>query len=576
VSRVRGLSVNLRGAILEIPENWQTVALPGHNRQDGCDLSPQGPHTESGIAVAGELQSKQPWGYRLRFFWAAASAQPEHELRNERTLSASTGGGQIQWEMHGLRSGQWAGPWRCWWRGVKGKVCDGRALTLVAVRDPTVQEDCWKGQWGEADRGRPTWLRERRRSVEGRSGGHIVQWREVLAGVVTGGVQLADPYLEKHISIRMASARGLTTAALLARQLAQGRKVKQDQEQEAAQKAANDPAAWAAEVRRNALTKSAKEEERARGMTAAFVETEKAQATVEKLSARMQLLGLDHEALTGDVLNRVGELLSQAGMQPMQAHGLSARKDALRYQLLETMTAVMHTDTKLVLDTCVYPVKGILEQPKGKVVLIVTLPHGTQCTKNQIVSALRNLGEDVQVANVESRMSTTPTTAKTSSKTGKPFAPTIEIKLQGGGGLTPDLIEVIKNRQLVFTTDEGTRISGTVTVRAMYALEIHFNTQERSKIKIMWDILELLGLEAEGLNSLLTSGTRWGLEKVGLDEGLMCVRVTEERRVGDKVEPLRPNDISKMPQYGGPLFLAYFARSTDRDRVEACGALVDC
>jgi hypothetical protein len=110
----------------------------------------------------------------------------------------------------------------------------------------------------------------------------------------------------------------------------------------------------------------------------------------------------------------------------------------------------------------------------------------------------------------------------------------------------------------------------------MYALEIHFNTQERSKIKIMWDILELLGLEAEGLNSLLTSGTRWGLEKVGLDEGLMCVRVTEERRVGDKVEPLRPNDISKMPQYGGPLFLAYFARSTDRDRVEACGALVDC
>jgi hypothetical protein len=59
---------------------------------------------------------------------------------------------------------------------------------------------------------------------------------------------------------------------------------------------ANDPAAWAAEVRRNALTKSAKEEERARGMTAAFVETEKAQANVEKLSARMQLLGLDHGA----------------------------------------------------------------------------------------------------------------------------------------------------------------------------------------------------------------------------------------------------------------------------------------
>jgi hypothetical protein len=50
VSRVRGLIVNLRGTILEIPENWQTVALPGYDHQDGCNLSPQGPHTESGIA----------------------------------------------------------------------------------------------------------------------------------------------------------------------------------------------------------------------------------------------------------------------------------------------------------------------------------------------------------------------------------------------------------------------------------------------------------------------------------------------------------------------------------------------
>jgi hypothetical protein len=235
VSSGRGLSVNLRGATLEIPGNWQTVVLPGHDRQDGYGLSPQGTPMEGGIVVAGELQSTQPWGYHLRFFWAAASGPPEHVLRNKRTLIASARGGQTQWEMHGLRSGRGAGPWRCWWRGVKGKVCDGRALTLVAVRDPTAPEDCWKGQWGEADRGRPTWLRERRRSGEGLSEGHIVQWRAVLAGVVTGGVQLADPYLEKHISIRMAVARGLTSAALLARQITQDRKAKQDQEQECAE-----------------------------------------------------------------------------------------------------------------------------------------------------------------------------------------------------------------------------------------------------------------------------------------------------------------------------------------------------
>jgi hypothetical protein len=376
----------------------------------------------------------------------------------------------------------------------------------------------------------------------------------------------------------MAAARGLTAAELLARQLAQGRKVKKDQEQEAAQKAANDPAVWASEVRKNALAKSAKEEERARERTAAFVETEKAQLTVEKLSAKMQLLGLDDEALTGDVLDKVWELLSKAGMQKMPGRNQAEKKAELRYHLLEAMTAVMHTDMKLVLDTCVYPVKEILEQPNGRVVLIVTLPHGEQCTKTQVVSALRNLGEDVQVANVAIRMSTTPTTAKTKTrgKAENPFAPTIEIQLQGGGGLTPNLIEAIKKRQLVFTTDEGTRIGGIVTVRSMYALEIHFNAHERAKIKTMWDILELLGLEAEGLNSLLTSGTRWGLEKVGLDKGLMCVRVTEERRVGDKVEPLRPSDIPKMPQHGGPLVLAYFATRMDRDRVEACGVLVDC
>ncbi len=119
------------------------------------------------------------------------------------------------------------------------------------------------------------------------------------------------------------------------------------------------------------------------------------------------------------------------------------------------MTAVKDKDEAQVLDTCVFPVKELLEQSQGSMVLIVTLQDGAQCTKNQIVSALRNRGEDVQVAEVKSRMSATPTTAKTSGKAGKPFASTIEIRLQGGRGLNPGILEVIKNRQLVFTTDGG-------------------------------------------------------------------------------------------------------------------------
>ncbi len=121
------------------------------------------------------------------------------------------------------------------------------------------------------------------------------------------------------------------------------------------------------------MAKAAKQEERARSMTAAFAETERAQATVEKLSAKQRRLGLDHEALPEDVLIKVRELLSKAGMQPMPGRDPAERKAALRYQLLETMTAVKDKDEAQVLDTCVFPVKELLEQSQGSVVLIVTL-----------------------------------------------------------------------------------------------------------------------------------------------------------------------------------------------------------
>lgn len=71
-----------------------------------------------------------------------------------------------------------------------------------------------------------------------------------------------------------------------------------------------------------------------------------------------------------------------------------------------------------VIDTCVFPVKKILEQQQGSVYLIVTLQHGAQCTKNQMVSALKNLGAEVQVADVKSRVSAAPTAAKTKGKGG--------------------------------------------------------------------------------------------------------------------------------------------------------------
>jgi hypothetical protein len=239
---------------------------------------------------------------------------------------------------------------RC--RGLGAVPCssEGQALTLAAVRGPAAQDDGWNGKWGVEDQGRRyqlcSLLRERRHIVGGRPSCRTVQLSTALTSAGEGGDPPAGPYLKKHIGSRMAAARGLTAAALLAKQFDQELKVKRDREQEAALKAANDPAAWAAEVRMRSMAKVVKQEERARSMTAAFVETERAQATVGELIAKIRRLGLykDKEALSEGTLIKVRELLSKAGMQPMPGRDPAERKAALRYQLLEIMTAVKALD----------------------------------------------------------------------------------------------------------------------------------------------------------------------------------------------------------------------------------------
>lgn len=143
----------------------------------------------------------------------------------------------------------------------------------------------------------------------------------------------------------------------------------------------------------------------------------------------MQRLGLESKALHEDALRKLQKMMSNAGIQPMPGRNTAARQAALRYQLLETMTAVMDTD------------------------VIVTMQSGSWCTNNQIVSTLHNLGENVQTVEVKSRMSATPETAKTGGKVGKPFAPTIKIRLKGGGGLNPGILKTIQTRLLAFTTN---------------------------------------------------------------------------------------------------------------------------
>lgn len=599
----RRLGVNLQGATLDIPANWQPDVLLGHDRLLGDGLSSHEPRPGRGTSTVGELHSVGFWSHRLRFFRAAAPKPPEHALSTERTLGTPSAGDVqkqqcVGWPRPQARRG--AGTGSFWWTGVKGRAgterslmattvheqwVQGRALTSATVRCPAAQSNSWDASTPALATVRSS-PHERRRNAEGcpswrtaplsKTLPRVSDWRPSRGAQAPGGLQSEWQAASIAVDSHMAAARGLTAAALLQKQIAQELKAREEREQEASRAAANDPAAWAAKVRMSATAKAIKQQERVHSLMAALAETETAHAAVNELSAKLQRLGMGHEAVPDDVLDKVQEILSKAGMQPMPGPDSRARKAALQYQLLEAMAEMKDVNEAQVIDTCVFPVKKILEQQQGSVYLIVTLQHGAQCTKNQMVSALKNLGAEVQVADVKSRVSAAPTAAKTKGKGGKPFAPTIEIRIQGGGGLNSGLLDAITNRQLVFTTDEGTRVDGTVTVRSAYALEIHFNAEERSKIKLMWDILELLGLEGNGLNSLLTACARWSLEKKNLATGLMCVRVIEERRYGDVVQGLRPSDISTTPLYGGPLILAYFTTKEDRDRVEAEGALVTC
>jgi hypothetical protein len=558
---VRWLSVNLRGATLKIPGNWQTVVLPGHDRQDGCRLRLTRPHVSPlcgmcGAAAAVGLQDTQPRGYDLQVSLAAASAPPKHTRSSTPTLGASAGRARREWKGAGPRTAAgaswrdgwwteagagWRSNWRggmstwmgtgqgiSWWMGVKGRVRGKQRLTRVAVRDPAATRLELPG------------LAPR-------------QWR---------GPSMA--------------ATGKSAAALFAKQLARAEREQREQKQVEKQKADNDPAAWAATVEDSKRAQEAAQEQRRQAMMKVFEETAVAQVEVDKLSAQLTRLGLQQETLRDHTLDEVGMMLAKAGMKIAGGGNKGEHRAVLRYHLLHGIVNIRSDDPHLVLETRVLPVKEILEIRKGSVVLIVTMPPGTQYTNNQVVAAMQEFGEKVKMADVTSRSTAVSKKLTAGGLTGKLFPPTVEIRLKGEGGVQAPTLAAIRARTMEIKTGDGNVLHGKVTVRSMYALEIHFNQQERSKLKVMWDILELLGLEVEGLNYLLTIGIRRSLEMVGLADGLMCVRMMEERRFGDRVESILTSDIDKTPQHGGPPVLAYFSTKQTRDRVESQGALVTC
>ena len=576
VERVRRPSVNLRGAALEIPGNRWCVALPGYYRRDGCSLRLDGPHVlkaTCGTAAAVGLQDTQPRGCPRQVSLAAASAPPEHKRSKMPTLDAGPGEARRKMDLRIAAGTGWGG-------GRRSGVVETEGLKTAAGTG--WRREWWSGAgagWsGDGNRGKNTswgaasswWW-----GVKGYQCGTQRLTRVAVCDQAATWLELPGLALRQWNSPRMA-APGASAAALFAKQRA-----KAEQDQRAAKKAEkqradNDPAAWAATAEEGKRAQETAQKEREQTMLKALEENAMAQVEVDRLSAQMTRLDLRPEAISDRTLEEVGKMVAKAGLRVAERARKQEGRAVLQYQLLQAMVRICGDDQNLMIETRVLPVKEILENQQGSVVLIVTLPQGAQYTNNQVVAAMQRFGENVKTTDVNGRSTAVSKKLAAGDSTGKPFPPTIEVRLRGAGGVQAPTLAAIRSRTMEIETGDGNILQGKVTVRSMYALEIHFNQKERSKLKLMWDILELLGLEVEGLNYLLTIGIRESLGRVGLANGLMCVRIMEERRFGDRAESILTSDIEKQPQFGGPPIVAYFSTKEVRNVVESQGALVTC
>ena len=123
-------------------------------------------------------------------------------------------------------------------------------------------------------------------------------------------------------------------------------------------------------------------------MLKALEENAMAQVEVDRLSAQMTRLDLRPEAISDRTLEEVGKKVAKAGLRVAEGARKQEGRAVLQYQLLQAMVRICGDDQNLMIETRVLPVKEILENQRGSVVLIVTLPQGAQYTNNQVVAAM--------------------------------------------------------------------------------------------------------------------------------------------------------------------------------------------
>ncbi len=237
------------------------------------------------------------------------------------------------------------------------------------------------------------------------------------------------PWIELQVSAKAegiaAAARSWSTmpgtAALLARKVAYAERVKQQAAAKKRQEEQDNPAAWAREKTQQWADQEAARKARAAKTTKEYEETGRAQEELNQLERDMRSLNITLEDVDAEVVRSILKILNTGGYR------LEGKKEVqeaeVRLQLLASMVA-MRKEAGLQAWNAGSDIKQIMDQRDGKVILIVQLQEVTQCSKSDIVTALRPMLPDIQTGDITGLVQEGPKNQAAGGKKLRTMTPT--------------------------------------------------------------------------------------------------------------------------------------------------------
>ena len=355
------------------------------------------------------------------------------------------------------------------------------------------------------------------------------------------------------------------TAALLAKKVADAERAKQQAADKKQQEQKDNPAAWAREKTQQWADQEAAQKARAEKTTREYEETGRAQDELNQLERDMRGLDITLEEVGAEVVTSILKILTTGGYR-LEGKRLDQEAN-VRLQLLASMIA-MRKEERLQAWNAGSDIKQIMDQRDGKVVLIVQMREVTQCSKSDIVTALRPMLPDIQVGDITGLGQEGPKNQAAGGKKLRTMTPTFEIKISPAAPRTFRLTTALQDGQIVLPMEADREARATLKVRSTLAQEVEIDEQERRKIKTMYDILEAAGFTLEDLNKLMSAGFRSSLSKENLDDGFMGVRMVEQVYRNRTPVRLGPDEIVRPTDHGGPAFKMYWSSVAAKHQAE--------